>query len=446
MLNNKTVWLESQYLFPHHFQQQERYLEGRIEQRCAAISPYVWGFHEIAIDTAALAEGRVALTAARGIMPDGTPFDLPGGSPLPPPLRIPPGTRDQRVVLALPLYQPGACYVDVQQSGDSNRVARYRLQVVEVFDYSGQVSRPEPVETAVLNCSLHLESAELGGYTTLPLAQVREVTPEGAVVLESAYIATTFDVQRSTPLSNCLSDVIGLLHQRGEALAMRFNQAGKAGGASAIADFLLLQLINRHEARLRHLAGLRQLHPERLYAQLLELAGELATFTTEAKRTPRLPPYRHDDLYACFRPVMDALSRQLSAVLEQTAIAMPVEARQYGIYVAAIGDRSLLKQARFVLAAKADLPTEALREQLASLIKVGAVETIRNLVNNHLPGIGLTALPVAPREIPYHAGFVYFELDSRSEHWQQLKSAGGFAFHVAAELPGLELELWAIRH
>jgi len=446
MLKNKTAWLESQYLFPHHFQQQERYLEGRIEDRCAAIKPYVWGFHEIALDTAALAEGCVALIAARGIMPDGTPFDMPGSAPLPPPLRIPEGTRDMRVVLALPQYQPGARYLDTQRDQEGDRIARYRLQVVEVFDYCGESARPEPVETAALNGSLLLESADLGGYTTLPLAQVRELTQEGAVVLESARIATSLDVQRCPRLSAYLADVIGLLRQRGEALAARFNHAGKAGGASAIADFLLLQLINRHEAQLRHLSNLRLLHPERLYAQLIGLLGELATFTTEEKRPPRVPAYQHDDLYACFQPLMDLLARQLSTVLEQTAVPLPVEERQYGIFVARIVDRTLLKQARFVLAAKADLPTEALREQLGTLIKAGAVETIRNLVNNQLPGIGLTALPVAPREIPYHAGFVYFELDSRCEQWQQLKNAGGFAFHVAAELPSLELELWAIRH
>ncbi|MCY1436481.1 type VI secretion protein [compost metagenome] len=52
---------------------------------------------------------------------------------------------------------------------------------------------------------------------------------------------------------------------------------------------------------------------------------------------------------------------------------------------------------------------------------------------------------MAPRQIPFHAGSTYYELDRGSEHWQQLQNAGGFAFYVAGEFPGLNLAFWAIR-
>lgn len=447
MFDKKTAWLESQYLFPHHFQQQERYLEGRVEKRCAAIAGNVWGFDTLELDSAALAEGQLAVAAARGVMPDGTPFQLPEDGPLPPPIRMASGARDRHVYLVLPRYQPGVRYLDTADAPrDSGRVARYRLRSTDVFDYTGESTVPEAVETAVLNFSLAVEDDERGGHTQLPLARVREVTPEGAVVLDPGFVPPSLWVSADRRLSAYLDDVIGMLQQRGEALAGRFNDGGRSGGgSSAIADFLLLQLVNRHEPRLRHLAGLTRVHPERLFAELAGLAGELATFTTDAKRPVALPVYRHDDLSGSFGPLMEALEGELSAVLEQTAVALPVEERQYGIRVARVGDRSLLGQARFVLAAKADLPTESLRERFPGQIKAGSVESIRNLVNNQLPGIGLNPLPVAPREIPYHAGCVYFELDSGSERWNELKRSGGFAFHVAGDLPGLKLELWAIR-
>jgi type VI secretion system protein ImpJ len=66
-------------------------------------------------------------------------------------------------------------------------------------------------------------------------------------------------------------------------------------------------------------------------------------------------------------------------------------------------------------------------------------------VNLQLPGIALHAIPVAPRQIPYHAGFVYFELDQANELWGQLKASGGIGLHVGGEFPGLKLEFWAIR-
>lgn len=445
---NKTAWLESQYLFPHHFQQQERYLEERIERRGGAIAPYRWGFSVVDLDRSLLAEGQLALSTAEGILPDGTPFRLPMDGPLPRPLSVSASARDQLVYMMLPVYQPGGRYVDARtDAGAVARVSRYRLQMVEVYDYTGDSTAPEAIETAVLNVGLAMEGEDLGGYTRLPVARVREVTQEGAVILDGHYIPPCLQVAASERLRHYLTEVIGLLQQRGEALAARFVQGGRSGsgGSSAIADFLLLQLVNRCEPRLRHLSGLKQVHPERLYTELVGLMGELATFTTEAKRPRPVPPYRHEDLRGCFAPLMDVLEGELSAVLEQKAIALPVEDRQYGIRVSRPADRSLLSQARFVLAARADMGTEALREQLPEAIKVGSVESIRNLVNNQLPGIPVKALPMAPREIPYHAGNVYFELDSSSELWKELRKSGGFAFHLAGDWPGLKLEFWAIR-
>ena len=57
----------------------------------------------------------------------------------------------------------------------------------------------------------------------------------------------------------------------------------------------------------------------------------------------------------------------------------------------------------------------------------------------------LNPLPVAPRQLPYHAGSVYFELDPNSPFWKPLKTTGGIALHVGGEFPELVLEFWAIR-
>jgi len=54
-------------------------------------------------------------------------------------------------------------------------------------------------------------------------------------------------------------------------------------------------------------------------------------------------------------------------------------------------------------------------------------------------------LPVAPRQIPFHAGCHYFELERGGDLWKQLERSGGMALHIGGEFPGLELELWAIR-
>lgn len=135
----------------------------------------------------------------------------------------------------------------------------------------------------------------------------------------------------------------------------------------------------------------------------------------------------------------------LTAVLEQTAISIALIDRGRGVYVGEIPDEGLIREATFILAAYADLPSEQLRNALPMQIKVGPVEKIRDLVMSHLPGIKVQPLPVAPRQIPYHAGFTYFELEKSSDQWKGVQVSRVIAMHLAGEFPGIRLEMWAIR-
>ena len=111
-----------------------------------------------------------------------------------------------------------------------------------------------------------------------------------------------------------------------------------------------------------------------------------------------------------------------------------------------ISDVELQRNATFVLAVMSQMPGEALRARFPTQVKIGPVERIRDLVNLHLPGVTLTPLPVAPRQIPFHSGASYFELETRnSDLWRQLEQSGGMAMHVAGEFPSLDLAFWAIR-
>jgi len=194
-----------------------------------------------------------------------------------------------------------------------------------------------------------------------------------------------------------------------------------------------------------HLASTAGCHPEELYRLALEITGDLATLTTTTRRPPQFPPYRHEALRASFEPVIQALRSSLSVVLEQNAIPIPLVQKRFGISVGTLTDRTLLDSAVFVLAARADLPAEEFRRRFPQQLKIGPVEKIRDLVMLQLPGIAISAMAVAPRQIPYHAGFAYFELDRSGELWRALKASGGIAIHQAGDFPGLSMEFWAIR-
>jgi type VI secretion system protein ImpJ len=174
------------------------------------------------------------------------------------------------------------------------------------------------------------------------------------------------------------------------------------------------------------------------------MAGDLATFR-DKRRPATYPKYLHPQPEKCFPQLMGELRASLSTVLETTAIPIELQARKYGVHVAVIPDQELIRTAGFVLAVNAQVPAEQLRARFPSQTKLGPVEKLRDLVNLQLPGIALKPLPVAPRQIPFHAGFNYFEMDRSGEMWKQLEKSGGLAMHIAGEFPGLEMECWAIR-
>ena len=435
---NRVVWQEGMFLRTQHFQQQDRWTEQLVRGRAQALRPHPWGLTEFALDRDLLATGRFALASAAGVFEDGTPFVLPGEADHPAPLEMPDSARNVLVYLALPIRQAGGVEV-----ADAATEGRYAAKPFEAYDT--HTASPTPAELVIgrLRMRYLLETEERAGYLCIPLARVTEVTADRRIVLDERWIAPALVCSAVMPLAGLITELAGMLNQRGEALAARMTAPGQAGVAQ-VADFLLLQAVNGYQTLISHWADAANIHPESLYATLVQMAGEFATFL-ETRRPTAYPAYRHDDLQRSFAPVVADLRRALSTVLEQTAIAIPLREARHGVRVGPITDRSILRASNFVLTVQCDMPAETLRRGFPAQVKIGAVEHIRELVNAALPGIAVRPLPVAPRQLPFYAGATYFELDRASPHWQQMQNSGGFAIHVAGDLPNLRLELWAIR-
>ena len=264
------------------------------------------------------------------------------------------------------------------------------------------------------------------------------------VVLDDLFIPPCLTISATIVLSNLAGELVGLIGQRGDALAGRLGQPG-AHGVADVGDFLLLQALNRWQPLLAHWADAGNLHPETFYAALAQLAGELATYYATRKRPNAYPAYRHNDLQRSFAPIIADLRLYLGSDIASNAVQIPLKDRGYGFHVGPLVDRNLLRSSQFVLMVSAELPGEQLRRVFPNQVKIGAVEQIKQLVNVALPGIAIRALPVAPKQIPFSAGAAYFELDRGSPHWQHMQNAGEFAIHVAGEFPKLAMQLWAIK-
>jgi type VI secretion system protein ImpJ len=273
--DNRVVWSEGTFLQPQHFQQHDRYLEAYVELRTRSLGPYTWGFVDLALDESLLELGKLAVRSARGVLPDGTPFDCPTRDPLPPPLDVPAGLRESLVSLALLLRRPGVDEADLG-GRDTENLTRYAAGELEVKDSNASFDRTALIQIGRLRLQLLKEADLTGAYASLGVARVVERRADNRVMLDPRYVPAVLHAGADPTLASVVRDIHGLLHQRGDALAERLSQPGQ-GGVAEIADFLWLKTINRFEPVFAHLAATSPLHPERLYAFCLELAGELST-------------------------------------------------------------------------------------------------------------------------------------------------------------------------
>src|SRR5690606_11214672 len=383
-------------------------------------------------------------------------------------LDVPEQAQDVRVMLALPRVRPGA--TDVQYEDEPDSLARYLVREAEVEDSGSMGLEPALLQLGRLRLRLMLETDLGEEWLGLGVVRVVERRADNRVVLDDRYIAPWLAAGSHPLLLGFTQELYGLLNARSEALAARLSQPGR-GGVSEVSDFMLLETVNRYIGALWHVRQAEWLHPERLFHDWLMLACDLSTYTAASRRPEVLPEYAHDDLQATFGALMDELRRSLSAVLEQHALQIPLQDRGQGVRVAQIPDLELLRTAGFVLAVhadmpsdtvrsrfpaqvkigpverirdrghrplpgpavRADMPSDTVRSRFPAQVKIGPVERIRDLVHLQLPGVTVRALPVAPRQIPYSAGHVYFELDKGGDFWKQLERTGALALHLAGE-------------
>ena len=380
------VWSQGMFLQPHHFQQEARYVERLVDARARCHSPHALGFRRTgARRRAARARPgrhrtRERRAARRHAVRDSAARRAAA------PLEIAADLKNEIIYLALPLAREGVTEVDF---GGWRPTDLCRLEAVEenVRDHTSASDEAASIQTGRLTLRLLRAKEASDAYALLGVAQVVERRSDQQVLVDRSYIPPQTSLAATDPLVAGTRLLHGLIAQRAQALAGRIGQLSH--GVSELADFLMLQLLNRAEPLFRQHAEAPQIHPFTLHADCLQLAGELATLTSTARRPPEFPLYRHDDLRGCFMPLFDELRKMLSVVLEQNAVQIPLVDRTHGVRTAVVADLELARHAVFVLAVHAQLPPEQLRPRFMAQTKLGPVDRIRDLVNLQLPGIGL---------------------------------------------------------
>jgi type VI secretion system protein ImpJ len=447
-LLSRVVWSEGMYLGPHHFQVQSRYFEDSIQFATSSLWFSAYGLAGVDLDAHALENGTVSLIHARGIFPDGLPFNMPESDELPPPRAVAdlfPPTRDGVVVmLAIPQRKPNGfnCALETNGANSANswETARYLAEPRVLHDENTGADE-RSVRLGRKNLRLLMDTEPAGDLLTLPIARVVR-DGSGHFAYDANFVPPVLLVSASTRLLSMAQRLIDILDEKSVNIS---RGAGNKGEFSTreIANFWLLHAVNSALAPLRHLLIAKRSHPEELFMELSRLAGALCTFALDSH--PRdLPLYDHGNLSESFERLDRHIREHLETIVPTNCISIALKQTEPYYYEGEIGDSRVLGRSRWVFGVRAAMGEAELMARAPQLIKVCTPPFVRELVKRALPGLALTHLPVPPPAISARVETQYFGISRNGPCWDHMAKTRQVGVYVPGEFPEPEIEILVV--
>src|SRR2546422_7061242 len=207
----RVVWFEGMHLGPHHFQAQNRYFEDSIHFATTSLCFAPYGLIGWALNNEALRNGTLALLHARGVFPDGLPFNMPESDALPPARNIADSIspiRDSAIVM-LGIPRRNTDGLNIDESNSTMNGARYSPEVRPLHDEN--TGRDEkPIKIARKNIRLLLDDEVSEEIVPLPIARVKR-NGAGHLMFDSDFVPPCLNFGGSDRLMDMLRRLIEIL-------------------------------------------------------------------------------------------------------------------------------------------------------------------------------------------------------------------------------------------
>jgi len=444
-MSGKVLWGEGLFLRPHHFQQQDQYHEQRLHASLGAVHPFAWGVQHLDVDVDALATGKLRILRLSLRFPDGELVDAPGDDALPAALDLDPGAPAGQAITyyaALPALKPFGG--NFGQPGQASNAARFVQANVDTPDLYTQAAR---AQLAYLKKTLRLvsEFEPRDAYTHLPLLRLR-AAGDGVFALDPDFVAPSLSVKSAPLLHQQLRALQGALQARVADLLAHHREPNRnviEFRSGDIASFWLLHTASAACATLSHHLHHPTLHPERLYEQLLGVAGSLMTFSKQWVLAD-LPAYDHGNPAPCFAAVHRIIDELLGTVISNQYVDIPLQQVRPCYYQGSYEGGKVADTCAFYLAVSAAMPALELVQAVPLRFKAGAPDDVDKCVLSAIPGVRLTHAAQPPAALPVRPGVCYFAFDVRGPMVERMKKAQAVSIYVPSTFADLKLQLFAL--
>jgi type VI secretion system protein ImpJ len=443
-MSGKILWGDGLFLRPQHFQQQDQYHEQRLHQSLQALHPYAWGVNQIQIDRDALANNALRLLDLSLRFQDGELYSAPGDDELPDTVDLSQLPQSQQTITfyaALPSFKPfGGNFGD----GATNNAVRFRQANRDTPDLYTQAA---PAQLSYLKKTVRLvsEFEPRDSYTHFPLLRLRRAAT-GGFELDAGFVAPSLSIRSAPILFQQLRRLIDALQAKVSALYGHHREPSKhviEFRSGDMSSFWLLHTASSAFASLSHYFHHPGLHPERLYEQLLQLAGALMTFS-KSWTLADLPAYQHNDPGPAFATLHQIIRELLDTVISSKYFAIALKEVKPSYHHGMLDSQKIDDKTTFYLAVSADLPASELVDVVPLRFKVGAPDDVDKFVLSAMPGVRLQHSPQVPAAVPVRPDACYFAIEAKGQMYERMLQAQSISIYVPGGMHDLKLDLVAV--
>lgn len=441
----KVLWGEGLFLRPQHFQRQDAYHEGRTLELINSIHPYAWGARYVQFDTDALNNGVLRATEISVVMPDGELLSAPNVDLLPAPVNLaalPSGAAEFTFLLAMsPMHAYGRNCSDANTPESNLRYAQDHTQADDWF------TDAESAEIATLKKSVRLiaSTEPHEGLITLPIARIKR-NSMGGFEFDETFVPPCLTIKSSKTLFLQLRRLLDVMQAKIAALYGFQREPSKnviEFRSGDTASFWLLHTTSTSFAELSHLLHHPGLHPERLFQQLLSLAGALMTFS-KTHVLSDLPIYSHAEPGPAFARLDHIIRDLLETVISTRYFAIALNEAKPSYWSGRLESEKIDERTQFYLGISASIPGSQIIENVPQRFKIGGPDDVEKLVLSAMPGVKLAHASQVPAAIPIKPNSYYFSIEPKGVLYERMLKQQTVMIYIPSIMPDLKLELLAV--
>jgi type VI secretion system protein ImpJ len=445
-MSSKILWGEGLFLRPQHFQQQDQHHEERLHRTAGLLHPYAWGVSALQVDRDALANNALRLLELSVRFQDGELYAAPESDALPEAVdlsQLPQSAQALTYHVALPAFKPFGGNVGGAGDPGANAV-RFQQANRDTPDlYTGAAA----AQLSYLRKAVRLvaDTEPLDSYVHFPLLRLRRAAT-GGFELDGAFVPPSLTIRSAPLLLLQLRRLVDALQAKVGALYGHHREPSKhviEFRSGDMSSFWLLHTASTAYAALSHYFHNPALHPERLYEQLLALAGSLMTFS-KSWSLADLPAYQHADPGPAFAMLHRIIRELLDTVISAKYFAIALREVKPSYFHGMLDSQKIDDKTTFYLAVSAGLPASELVDVVPPRFKVGAPDDVDMFVLSALPGVRLVHAPQVPSAVPVRPDAVYFALEAKGAMYERMLQAQSVSIYVPGNMPDARLDLVAV--